>query len=62
MFEKIKRKIKFAKIWIIIFLALFIFMLISNIFLIIKIFSLKEENKSFKKEIDWLKNIIQLSE
>ena len=48
MFSKIKQKIKLAKIWWIIIAALFILMIVSNIYLNCKVVYLEKEIEKLK--------------
>ncbi|GEM_PF-2596693 len=48
MFDNIKRKIKFAKISVIILSIIFILMIISNIYLLVKTNNLEKEVSSFR--------------
>lgn len=42
MFNNIKKKIKLAKIWAIIFAVIFVILIISNIYLLVEVQNLKE--------------------
>ena len=42
MFNGIKKKIKLAKIWAIIFAVIFVSLIISNIYLLVEVSQLKE--------------------
>lgn len=62
MFESIKRKIKFAKIWIIIITSLFILMIISNIFLLMKVSYLEKQDQKLEEGLNWLRYILHFNE
>lgn len=62
MFDSIKRKVKIVKISSLIIWFLFIFTVISNIFLLIKTYKLTEENIEIKKQIDGFKNFLHSKE
>lgn len=62
MIDSIKRKIKVIKLSTIIFWIIFILMIFSNIFLIIKIYKLENQNQKIEKELNGFKNILHFKE
>lgn len=62
MIESIKRKIKVIKLSTIIFWIIFILMIFSNIFLIIKTYKLENQNQKIEKELNGFKNILHFKE
>lgn len=62
MIDSIKRKIKVIKLSTIIFWIIFILMIFSNIFLIIKTYKLENQNQKIEKELNGFKNILHFKE